>query len=169
MPSLPVGIALGVTVLIAMELLAGFTISPASIPQPWRIVHYLNPLAYAFRAAALNELRTLRWTSQPAPGLTVNSQSGEVPGSLSEELIAFFQLDAAAPGGGDWVWFGVLVLVGWFVAYVAAAMVAFSWLKPAATKAILANPAAGGGAAGNEGGGLEKGESGAVVLDASGV
>ncbi|KIZ06029.1 hypothetical protein MNEG_1936 [Monoraphidium neglectum] len=152
MPSLPVGIAIGVTILISFELLAGFTISPAKIPQPWKLVYYLNPLAHAYRAAALNELRAPRWTSQPAPAAAAfapapaaaSATGGGLDGeaaavsqvsqqSLSEALIAFFELELP----GDWVWLGIAVLLAWSALYVAGVMVAYSLFKPLPTKAVV--------------------------------
>ena len=96
---------------------AGFTISPADIPWPWKAVHYANPVAYAFRAAALNELTAPRWTSQP--------------GDLSGALISFFQIDFPA----SWIWLGMAVLAGCSALYVACTLAAFSLMRPPPTKA----------------------------------
>lgn len=122
----------------------GFTISPSAIPEPWKLVHLINPTAYAFRAAALNELTSDRWSSQPAPqsalaalpadvvaALTERAaarggSAGAVP-NLSDVLIEFLELELPSPNGpAGWVWWGVLVTFAIFLVCAAGTLAAFS-------------------------------------------
>ena len=98
---LNVGIAFGVCVLLGLETTAGFTLSARSIPAFWRWLHFVNPMAWAFRSLAVSEFGDARWD-----GAEVEGSSSADPSSpaarLGDAALALFEIQkspALAWGG----------------------------------------------------------------------
>ena len=81
------GIAVGVVLLLGLQMTAGFTLSAASIPPWWRWLHYANPMAWAWRTLAILEMTGERWRD----------------GDVGATVLATFDVPASAA----WAWWGV--------------------------------------------------------------
>ncbi|XP_076894183.1 ABC transporter G family member 29-like [Bidens hawaiensis] len=62
----------GSVVLLLIFLLAGFILPRSQIPNWWEWAYWLSPLAYNFKAIAINEFLDPRWTSQRSTDNTTN-------------------------------------------------------------------------------------------------
>ncbi|KAF8073262.1 ABCG35 [Scenedesmus sp. PABB004] len=120
-------LAMGIGVIhgIINEMLAGFVVTHGAIPKYWLWAYYINPLAYAFRALALNEFMQPRWAAAPGAAGGVG---------LGEAVLDMFELTP----GWTWVWAGVAVLAGMAATCAGAALLAFSFGRMPESPAVLA-------------------------------
>jgi hypothetical protein len=82
-------------------------------------VYWLNPLAYAFRALAINEFSQARW-----------QQAGGADGTLGSSILGFFQVQQRSSGSASsWVWDGIGVLVGMWAVAGAVSLLAYTYNK----------------------------------------
>jgi ABC-type multidrug transport system ATPase subunit len=111
LPSFDTAQSIAGLVLILLVLFCGFLIQENSIPDVLIFIYWLNPLAWAFRAVAVNEFRSPSYdvcsvpnvpAGQPCPsGLT-----------LSEQIFLTYDLRSDV----SWIWTGLaFVYIFWFV------------------------------------------------------
>ena len=114
-----VGIAFGVVVLLALETTAGFTLSAASIPAFWRWLHFVNPMAWAFRSLAVSEFGDSRWDASSSPS------SPSSPARLGDEVLSLFSISRAPA----LAWGGVAFLLGFYLSMLAVGAVGLSVMR----------------------------------------
>ena len=151
------GIAVGVCVLLGLETTAGFTLSAGSIPAGWRWLHYVNPMAWAFRSLAVSEFGDARWGGAAAasPASASSAASSPPPPRLGDAVLALFEI----PGSAALAWGGAAFLLCYYLTMVAVGLSVLRAPEPpggggggtSAAEAAAEEEEAGRGAAANGG------------------
>ena len=118
------GIAVGVCALLGLETTTGFTLAAGSIPRMWRWLHYLNPMAWAFRTLAVSEFGDARWDVVVVETPSQNSNSNS-PVRLGEAVLALFEVSPST----RLAWGGAAFLFGYYLIMVAVGAVGLSLLR----------------------------------------
>lgn len=84
-------------VILLMMLFGGFIVAPASIPDYYSFLYWLNPFAWMFRSLVVLEFRSDRWDD---------------PESILERL--GFTTQSGDPFGPEWIAYGFYFMVPYF-------------------------------------------------------
>ena len=89
-----------------------------SIPAGWRWLHYVNPMAWAFRSLAVSEFGDARWDSS-------SPSADAAPLRLGDAVLSLFEI----PSSKALAWGGAAFLLGFYVSMVAMGAVGLSFLR----------------------------------------
>lgn len=85
-------------VILLMMLFGGFIVAPASIPDYYSFLYWLNPFAWMFRSLVVLEFRSDRWDD---------------PESVLESL--GFTTPSGVPFGSEWIAYGFYFMIPYFL------------------------------------------------------
>lgn len=93
--------AFSACVILLMMLFGGFIIAPNTIPYYYSWIYWWNPFAWMYRSLLVLELRSARWAD-------------ENPDDVLRQL--GFVTPDGNPFGSEWVVYGIVYMVGYFLA-----------------------------------------------------
>ena len=122
-PNMLVADPVALLCILIFVVFAGFIISAKDIPDYLIWLHWMDPLAWSFRALAINQYTAPEFSNCSFGGIDYCAMTGST--SVGTALLEQFGLRTSR----SWIWYGVLCLVGCYFAFLFLAYLILEYVR----------------------------------------